>query len=102
MTMQGSYREVAPPERLVSTESWGPEWPETVNTMVLTESGGTDNDHDHGPLPEQGGARRRAQDGDEVGNGPELREARQHVGEPGLTVEAEPVGEALVKAGKGN
>ena len=40
MTMQGSYREVAPPERLVSTESWGPEWPETVNTMVLTESGG--------------------------------------------------------------
>jgi uncharacterized protein YndB with AHSA1/START domain len=40
MPMQGSYREVAPPERLVSTESWGPEWPETVNTMVLTESGG--------------------------------------------------------------
>jgi len=40
MAMGGSYREVAPPERLVSTESWGPEWPETVNTMVLTESGG--------------------------------------------------------------
>ena len=40
MTMQGSYREVAPPERLVSTESWGPDWPETVNTMVLTETGG--------------------------------------------------------------
>jgi uncharacterized protein YndB with AHSA1/START domain len=40
MTMQGSYREVVPPERLVSTESWGPEWPETVNTMVLTENGG--------------------------------------------------------------
>jgi uncharacterized protein YndB with AHSA1/START domain len=40
MTMQGSYREVAPPERLVSTESWGSEWPETVNTMVLTETGG--------------------------------------------------------------
>jgi uncharacterized protein YndB with AHSA1/START domain len=40
MTMQGSYREVVPPERLVSTESWGPEWPETVNTMVLTETGG--------------------------------------------------------------
>jgi uncharacterized protein YndB with AHSA1/START domain len=39
MTMQGSYREVVPPERLVSTESWGPEWPETVNTMVLTEAG---------------------------------------------------------------
>lgn len=40
MTMQGSYREVVPPERLVSTESWGPDWPETVNTMVLTEAGG--------------------------------------------------------------
>ena len=40
LTMQGSYREVAPPERLVSTESWGPEWPETVNTMILTETGG--------------------------------------------------------------
>ena len=39
MTMQGSYREVVPPERLVSTESWGLEWPETVNTMVLTEAG---------------------------------------------------------------
>jgi uncharacterized protein YndB with AHSA1/START domain len=40
MTLQGSYREVAPPERVVSTESWGPEWPETVNTMVLTEAAG--------------------------------------------------------------
>ena len=40
MAMQGSYREVIPPERLVSTESWGPDWPETVNTMVLTEAGG--------------------------------------------------------------
>jgi uncharacterized protein YndB with AHSA1/START domain len=40
MTLQGSYREVAPPARVVSTESWGPEWPETVNTMVLTESEG--------------------------------------------------------------
>lgn len=40
MAMAGAYREVAPPERLVSTEKWGPEWPETVNTMVLTESEG--------------------------------------------------------------
>jgi uncharacterized protein YndB with AHSA1/START domain len=40
MTMQGSYREVAPPERLVWTESWGPEWPETVNTVVFTEADG--------------------------------------------------------------
>ena len=40
MDMRGSYREVVPPNRLVSTESWGPEWPETINTLVLTESGG--------------------------------------------------------------
>ena len=25
---------------MVSTESWGPEWPETVNTMELAESQG--------------------------------------------------------------
>ena len=40
MTLSGTYREVSPPERLVSSESWGPEWPETVNTMVLTELAG--------------------------------------------------------------
>ena len=40
MAMRGSYKEVTPPERLVSTESWGPEWPETLNTLVLAESGG--------------------------------------------------------------
>ncbi len=40
MAMSGTYREVVPPERLVSTEKWGPEWPETVNKLVLTESGG--------------------------------------------------------------
>ena len=40
MTLSGSVREVVPPERLVTTESWGPEWPETVNTLVLTEAGG--------------------------------------------------------------
>jgi uncharacterized protein YndB with AHSA1/START domain len=40
MTLQGTYREVSPPDRLVSTESWGPEWPETVNTLEFAESGG--------------------------------------------------------------
>jgi uncharacterized protein YndB with AHSA1/START domain len=40
MPMSGSYREVSPPDRLVTTERWGPEWPETVNTMELSESGG--------------------------------------------------------------
>ena len=40
MVMGGTFREIVPPERLVSTESWGADWPETVNTMVLTESAG--------------------------------------------------------------
>ena len=40
MEMQGVYREVKAPERLVSTERWGPEWPETINTLVLTEKNG--------------------------------------------------------------
>lgn len=40
MEMRGTYREVAPPTRLVSTESWGGDWPETINTLVLTEENG--------------------------------------------------------------
>ena len=40
MTLTGSVLEVLPPERLVTTESWGADWPDTVNTLVLTESEG--------------------------------------------------------------
>ena len=40
MTLQGTCREFTPPERFVTTESWGPEWPETVNSAVFTESQG--------------------------------------------------------------
>jgi uncharacterized protein YndB with AHSA1/START domain len=40
MSMRGHYKEVAPPERLVSTERWGPEWPETLNTLTFTEKAG--------------------------------------------------------------
>jgi uncharacterized protein YndB with AHSA1/START domain len=40
MSMRGMYKEVRPPERLVSTESWGPEWPETLNTIELREENG--------------------------------------------------------------
>ena len=40
MGMGGVYQEVVPGERLVSTESWGGEWPETLNTLVVREDGG--------------------------------------------------------------
>ncbi len=40
MGMRGVYREIAPPERLVSTESWGGDWPETINTLILSEEDG--------------------------------------------------------------
>jgi uncharacterized protein YndB with AHSA1/START domain len=40
MGMRGVYKEIRPPERLVSTENWGGEWPETVNTLFLTEKDG--------------------------------------------------------------
>ncbi|MBC7790858.1 MAG: SRPBCC family protein [Anaerolineae bacterium] len=40
MEMRGVYREIMPPERLVNTESWGGEWPETLNTLLLTEKNG--------------------------------------------------------------
>ena len=40
MAMRGVYRDVIAPERLVSTESWGGDWPETLNTLSLTEKNG--------------------------------------------------------------
>jgi uncharacterized protein YndB with AHSA1/START domain len=40
MEMRGEYREVIAPERLVNTESWGAQWPETLNTNVFTEENG--------------------------------------------------------------
>lgn len=40
MEMRGAYQEVTPPERLVSTESWGGDWPDTLNTLTLTEEDG--------------------------------------------------------------
>ncbi|HUF28702.1 MAG TPA: SRPBCC family protein [Gemmatimonadaceae bacterium] len=40
MGMRGVYREIVPPERLVNTEAWGADWPETLNTLVLTEEDG--------------------------------------------------------------
>jgi uncharacterized protein YndB with AHSA1/START domain len=40
MEMRGEHREVQPPERVVSSESWGPEWPETLNTVVFSKLAG--------------------------------------------------------------
>ncbi len=40
MGMRGEYREITPPGRLVSTESWGGDWPETINTVTLSEEDG--------------------------------------------------------------
>jgi uncharacterized protein YndB with AHSA1/START domain len=40
MEMRGVYREVKPPERVVSSESWGGGWPETLNTVVFWEEAG--------------------------------------------------------------
>jgi uncharacterized protein YndB with AHSA1/START domain len=40
MAMEGKYLEVEPPVRLVTTEAWGKEWPETVNTLTLVEANG--------------------------------------------------------------
>ena len=37
MEIRGVHKEVAPPERLVSTELWGGNWPETLNTLTFTE-----------------------------------------------------------------
>jgi len=40
MGMRGVYREITSPGRLVSTESWGGDWPETLNTLLLSEEDG--------------------------------------------------------------
>jgi uncharacterized protein YndB with AHSA1/START domain len=40
LDMHGAYREVTPPERVVQTESWGDDWPETLNTLTLSEEDG--------------------------------------------------------------
>lgn len=37
---RGKYQEIEPPERLVTTEFWGKGWPDTVNTLLLTEDQG--------------------------------------------------------------
>ena len=40
ITITGVNKEVDPPKRVVSTESWGDPWPVATNTIELTEVGG--------------------------------------------------------------
>lgn len=40
MAMSGTVREIVPDQKIVTTERWGPEWPETLNAVVFTESAG--------------------------------------------------------------
>ena len=40
MVMGGTVKEFTPDTRLVNTERWGPEWPETVNTVEFIEAAG--------------------------------------------------------------
>lgn len=40
MAMSGTVKEIVPDTKIVSTERWGPEWPETLNSVALTESAG--------------------------------------------------------------
>jgi uncharacterized protein YndB with AHSA1/START domain len=40
MTLHGTVREFVPPERMVTTENWGGDWPETLNTVVFAEAQG--------------------------------------------------------------
>lgn len=40
MQITGTYKEIDPPVQLVNTESWGGEWPDTVDALVLTEENG--------------------------------------------------------------
>lgn len=47
LEMRGVYREIVRPERLVNTESWGADWPETLNTLTFTEHGGATTIEQH-------------------------------------------------------
>jgi uncharacterized protein YndB with AHSA1/START domain len=40
ITITGMNKEVSPPSRIVSTESWGEPWPVSTNTMEFTEHDG--------------------------------------------------------------
>jgi hypothetical protein len=77
MAMRGVYREITPPERLVSTESWGEQLAGNAQHADPLRGGGSDDDHEHGSLPIEGGSRCGAPDGDEGRRVRELRSSRR-------------------------
>ena len=40
MQLTGVYKEITPPSKLVSTSSWGAPWPDTLDTLTLSEENG--------------------------------------------------------------
>jgi uncharacterized protein YndB with AHSA1/START domain len=40
MEIRGTYREIEAPARIVNTESWGGDWPDTLNTLEFAEEDG--------------------------------------------------------------
>ena len=40
LEITGRVVEAVPPERIVTTETWGDPWPETLNTVTFVEAGG--------------------------------------------------------------
>ncbi len=52
--IRGVYKEIAPPERLVCTESWGGDSPETLHTLLFFREGRQNDRHGHATLPVEG------------------------------------------------
>ena len=40
MIMSGIVKDIVPNSRIVTTERWGPEWPETLNEVTFVEANG--------------------------------------------------------------
>jgi uncharacterized protein YndB with AHSA1/START domain len=77
MEMRGVYKEITPPERLVSTESWGRRLARNAQHGGPHRGRRQDEDGGNGSLPVEGGSRKGAGDGDEGRLVPELRSSRR-------------------------
>ena len=84
MVISGTYQEVDPPARLVTTEVFDDDWTggETRNTTTFDEREGYDDGDDDRRLRVDRGARRRAGDRDGRGPGRGLRATRGPAGRP--------------------